>query len=432
MATQTLETPDLGNDQAAEVIEICVMAGDSVTEGDPLIVLESDKASMEIPSPLSGVIQEIKVKIGDSIQKGNIIADIKIADQPPSTENKCIKDDTADDQIRSNSEHNSPAVPPSNNICSPLSDKPMPIDANNSTTEIYAGPAVRKLARELGIDLKEIDSSGPRNRIIKKDIHTYVKKIISGNSIQNIAPNLLATPDIDFSKFGSIDVFPLSQKDKIAVSTRHQHWFSTPHVTQFNEVDISDLENFRHSLHKEATHRNIKLTLTPFILMATASALKQNTKFTASLSSDNEKIIYKKFINIGVTVNTAGGLIVPVLREVDQKSIFDLAEELTQLTLKSRNQSLTQDDLNGGCFTILNLGKYGGDGFTPIINSPEPAILGISQINIKPIWNGQCFQPRTMLPLCLSYNHKLINGAEAGKFLTDLSTTLADVRKLLL
>ncbi|POP52282.1 2-oxo acid dehydrogenase subunit E2 [Zhongshania marina] len=432
MATQTIETPDLGNDQAAEVIEICVMAGDSVTEGDPLIVLESDKASMEIPSPLSGVIQELKVKIGDSIQKGNIIADIKVANQPPSTENKCIKDDAADDQIRSNSEFNSPAVPPSNDLCGPLSDKPMPIDANNSTTEIYAGPAVRKLARELGIDLKEIDSSGPRNRIIKKDIHTYVRKIISGNSIQNIAPNLLATPDIDFSKFGLIDVFSLSEKDKITASTHHQHWYSTPHVTQFNEVDISDLENFRHSLHKEATRRNIKLTLTPFILMATASAIKQNTKFTASLSSDNEKIIYKKFINIGVIVNTAGGLIVPVLREVDQKSIFKLAEELTQLTLKSQNQPLTQDDIDGSCFTIFNLGKYGGNGFTSIINFPEPAILGISQFNIKPMWNGQCFQPRTILPLCLSYNHKLINGAEAGKFLTDLSTTLADVRKLLL
>ncbi|WP_269621072.1 2-oxo acid dehydrogenase subunit E2 [Zhongshania sp. BJYM1] len=432
MATQTIETPDLGNDQAAEVIGICIMAGDSVTEGDPLIVLESDKASMEIPSPLSGVIQELKVKIGDSIQKGNIIADIKVAYQPPSTENKCIQDDTADDQIRSNSEFNSPAVPPSNDLCGPLSNRPMPIDTNNSTTEIYAGPTVRKLARELGINLKEIDSSGPRNRIIKKDIHTYVKKIISGNSIQNIAPNLLAKTDIDFSKSGSIDVFSLSEKDKITASTCRKHWFSTPQVTQFNEVDISDLENFRHSLHKEAAHRNIELTLTPFILMATASALKQNTKFSATLSPDNEKIIYKKFINIGVTINTAGGLIVPVLREVDQKSIFDLAEELTQLTLKSRNQSLTQDDLTDGCFTIINLGKYRGDGFTPIINSPELAILGISQINIKPMWHDQCLHPRTMLPLCLSYNHKLINSAEAGKFLTDLSSRLEDVRKLLL
>ena len=302
-----------------------------------------------------------------------------------------------------------------------------------SASDVYAGPAVRKLAREMGIDLLRVAGSGPRGRVQKDDVKRFVKELMEGG-----APGLVAgsgippIPPFDAAEFGEVDLQPLTKLHKLTAANMQRNWLNIPHVTQFDDADITDLEAFRTSLKGEAEKRGVKLTPLPFLLKACALALKANPKFNASLHSDGEQIVYKKYVHIGIAVDTPVGLVVPVIRDVDKKSIWELAAESAELAAKARDRKLKPAEMQGGCFSISSLGNIGGLGFTPIINAPEVAILAVSRLTVKPHWDGQQFVPRKMLPLSLSYDHRAVNGADAGRFFTQLNEVLADIRRLLL
>ena len=430
--TETVKVPDVGGGEGIEVIELCVAEGDEVNEGDSLIVLESDKASMEVPAPFTGVVSAMLIKVGDAASEGTAIAEMRVAGANSVSDAKAEQ-----------------TAPPAEKVDAPVSAEPEPkretsAAARESTStsstspapaapgeQVYAGPAVRKLAREFGIDLSKVSGSGPRKRIVKEDLHAYVKQLAkvpaaaAGGGIEPI-------PDVDFAKFGEVDIQPLSKLDKLTAANMHRSWLNLPHVTQFDDADITELEDFRREMKKEAEQRGVKLTPLPFLLKAAAAALRGNAKFNASLSADGESIVYKHYVHIGMAVDTPAGLVVPVIRDVDKKSLWELAEETAELAKKARERKLKPADMQGGCFTISSLGNIGGTGFTPIINAPEVAILGVSKLAVKPVWDGDSFQPRKMLPLSLSYDHRVINGADAGKFFTELAQMLADIRRLLL
>ncbi|MGJ8687301.1 MAG: 2-oxo acid dehydrogenase subunit E2, partial [Spongiibacteraceae bacterium] len=305
--------------------------------------------------------------------------------------------------------------------------------AQNSNGDIYAGPAVRKLAREFGIDLAKVKATGPRGRLIKDDLQSYVKNLaVTKASAAASGAGLPALPKVDHSLFGEVRVEPRSKMEKLTANNLHASWVNLPHVTQFDEVDISDLDDFRAGLKAEAESRGVKMTPLPFILKAVAAALRANPKFNASISSDGQSTVFKNYVHIGIAVDTPVGLLVPVLRDVDKKSLWELAEESAELAAKAKARKLKPGEMQGGCFTISSLGNIGGTGFTPIINAPELAILGVSKMAIKPQWNGSEFLPAKMLPLSLSYDHRAINGADAGKFFSFLNTALSDVRRLVL
>lgn len=430
--TETVKVPDVGGGEGIEVIELCVAEGDEVNEGDSLIVLESDKASMEVPAPFTGVVSAMLIKVGDAASEGTAIAEMRVAGANSVSDAKAEQ-----------------TAPPAEKVDAPVSAEPEPkretsAAARESTStsstspapaapgeQVYAGPAVRKLAREFGIDLSKVSGSGPRKRIVKEDLHAYVKQLAkapaaaAGGGIEPI-------PDVDFAKFGEVDIQPLSKLDKLTAANMHRSWLNLPHVTQFDDADITELEDFRREMKKEAEQRGVKLTPLPFLLKAAAAALRGNAKFNASLSADGESIVYKHYVHIGMAVDTPAGLVVPVIRDVDKKSLWELAEETAELAKKARERKLKPAEMQGGCFTISSLGNIGGTGFTPIINAPEVAILGVSKLAVKPVWDGDSFQPRKMLPLSLSYDHRVINGADAGKFFTELAQMLADIRRLLL
>ena len=297
---------------------------------------------------------------------------------------------------------------------------------------MYAGPAVRKLAREMGIDLSKVNGSGPRNRIQKDDIKSFVRDLIEKRGGTIGGSGIPAVPDIDYTQFGAIDIQPLSKLHKLTAANMHRSWLNVPHVTQFDDADISELEEFRAALKVESEKRGVKITPLPFLLKACALALKEHPKFNASLQSDGEHIVYKKYVHIGMAVDTPVGLVVPVIRDVDRKSIWELAAESAALAQQAKERKLKPADMQGGCFTISSLGGIGGLGFTPIINTPEVAILGVSRLTVKPVWDGNAFVPRKMLPLSLSYDHRAVNGADAGRFFTYLNELLADIRRLAL
>ena len=418
----TVQVPDLGTEDEVDVIEIHVKVGDSVCLDDSLVTLESDKAAMEVPAPQDGKIEKFLLKVGDKVTTGAAIAVVKPVDHPnsvaqPSAPKKEIDLNPAETKSSLASE----AVP------ARVEDRVMPLP---SSSNVYAGPAVRKLARELGIDLAIVKGSGQKDRIVKEDIHAFVKnKIAQPGAVNSIA---MLVPDVDFSKFGPIEKVERSKLAKITAVNMHRNWSVVPHVAQFNEADVTDLEDFMNDLKAESEKKGIKLTFLPFLLKACEKALKEYPQFNVSLHSSGEYLIQKNYFHIGVAMATDAGLVVPVIKNVDQKSIWDLAKEVSELNGKAKERKLSIEDMQGSCFSISSLGAMGGTGFIPIVNAPEVAILGVAKTEIKPVYIEDEFKPRKMLPLTLSYDHKVLNGLDGGLFSTYLARILADVRHLTL
>nr|WP_324259471.1 dihydrolipoyllysine-residue acetyltransferase [Cellvibrio fontiphilus] len=418
--------PDIGGAEGVEVIEISVKEGDEVAAGDSLIVLETDKASMEIPAEAAGKILSLAVKVGDKVSQGALIGVLATAGGA------------------------APAAAPTKTEAAPVAaaaPAPAPIAAEvakpaaapvaevEQTGDVYAGPAVRKLARQLGVDMGKVSGTGPRGRLLKDDIRGYVKPIVqaaqSGTSFGG--SGIPALPVIDYSKFGDIEIVKMSKIKKLTADAMTRSWLNVPRITQFDDADITDLEAFRNSMKAEAEKRGSKLTPLPFIVKAVAAALVAEPSFNVSMHQDGESIVHKKFVHIGIAVDTPNGLLVPVVRNADKKGLFELADEINVLAKKARDGKLTPAEMQGGCFTISSLGAMGGNGFTPMVSAPtEVGILGVSRAQMKPVWNGKEFIPRNMLPLSLSYDHRAVNGADAGRFMTYLVSVIGDLRRLLL
>lgn len=433
-SAQTVPVPDLGGADSVSVIELCVKAGDTVAEGDSLVVLESDKASMEIPSPVAGKVVSLAVKVGDTVSQGNALAVIESSAAVPAT---AAKPDTAPAPAAAPVPAQAPASPAKkeNPLAATVGEpKSFPTLNGRSSEEVYAGPATRMLARELGVDLAQVSGSGPRGRIQKDDLHNWVKQRLQQAPAAGVSggSGIPAIPAVDFARFGAIDQQDMSRLHKITAQNMQRSWLNVPHVTQFDDADITDLEDFRDSLRDEAKKRGVKMTPMPFILKACAVALKNNPKFNASLHADGDHVVYKQYVHIGIAVDTPAGLMVPVIKDVDKKSLWELAAEVVVMADKAKERKLKPEEMQGGCFTVSSLGSIGGLGFTPIVNAPEVGILGVSRLSVKPVWDGQQFVPRKMLPLCLSYDHRAVNGADAGRFLTELTALLADLRRLAL
>jgi pyruvate dehydrogenase E2 component (dihydrolipoamide acetyltransferase) len=416
--------PEIGGAEGVEVIEISVKPGDKVEEGDSLIVLETDKASMEIPTPSAGEVVSIALKVGDKVSQGDKICVLKTAGaaQAAAPKSEAAKTETAKPQA--------PAAEAPKAAPSTADDQVV------TTGDVYAGPAVRRLGRQLGVDLGKVNASGPRGRLTKDDVRAYVKAIVkaqqSGAAPAGSGAGIPRVPPVDFAKFGEIEMVKMSKVKKITADNMTRNWLNVPHVTQWDDADITEMEAFRNGLKAEAEKRGSKLTPLPFLLKACAAALRAEPSFNVSLHHDGEHIVQKNYVHIGIAVDTPNGLMVPVIRDVDKKGLWELTDEINAMAKKARDGKLLPSDMQGGCFTISSLGAMGGNGFTPIVNAPEVAILGVSRAQMKPVWNGKEFVARNMLPLSLSYDHRAINGADAGRFFTYLVAVVADVRRLLL
>ncbi|AXA56022.1 dihydrolipoyllysine-residue acetyltransferase [Pseudomonas thivervalensis] len=428
-SVQDIHVPDIGSSGKAKIIEVLVKAGDTVEADQSLITLESDKASMEIPSPAAGVVESVEVKLDDEVGTGDLILKLKVAGAaapaaPAQAAAPAAKTEAAP----------APAAAPA----AKAEAAPAPVAAPApSGAKVHAGPAVRQLAREFGVELSAVGPSGPHGRVLKEDVQAYVKAMMQ--KAKN-APAEGATggagippiPAVDFSRFGETEEVAMTRLMQIGASSLHRSWLNIPHVTQFDQADITELEAFRVAQKAVAEKAGVKLTVLPLLLKACAHLLKELPDFNASLAPSGKAVIRKKYVHIGFAVDTPEGLLVPVIRNVDQKSLLQLAAEAAALAEKARSKKLTADDMQGACFTISSLGHIGGTGFTPIVNAPEVAILGVSKATIQPVWDGKAFQPKLMLPLSLSYDHRVINGAAAARFTKRLSDLLGDIRTILL
>lgn len=430
-SSQDFNVPDIGGSENVDVIEVCVAVGDAVAEGDSILVLESDKASMEVPAPATGTITTLAIKEGDKVSAGSPMMTLTVAAGAP---NDSVPSSPASKAPVAQA-HNEQAVQDAQKIKRTTELHPQEISSPGSS--VYAGPAVRKLAREMAVHLHEVPASGPKGRISKDDVKAFVKSVMQRRPSSSASPASLtagagipAIPEIDFSKFGDVEKVKMSKIHKLTALNMTRNWLNVPHVTQFDDADITDLEDFRKGMKAEAEKSGVKLTPLPFLLKACAAALKYEPSFNVSMHADGEHIVKKSYVNIGIAVATPNGLMVPVVKDVDKKGLYQLAEESNLLAKKARDGKLLPKEMQGGCFTISSLGAIGGTGFTPIVNAPEVAILGVSKASIQPVWNGKEFMPRQLLPLCLSYDHRAINGADAGRFFTYLTALLSDVRRL--
>jgi pyruvate dehydrogenase E2 component (dihydrolipoamide acetyltransferase) len=438
-AAQTVAVPDIGDFKDVEVIEVLVKPGDKVAKEQSLVTLESDKATMEIPSPATGVVKELKIKTGDKVSQGSPILVLESSDQRAEPR-------AAEPRPAPKAEAPKAAPAPSAAGARPAAAA-QPVSAaprEEGAAKPHASPSVRKFARELGVDLGQVQGSGPKGRILHSDVQAFVKGALAGGA--RAAPaaagskagggglpfNLPAWPDVDFAKFGPIETRPLARIQKLSGPYLHRNWISIPHVTQCDDADITDLEAFRKAQTAETEKKGFKLTMLAFMIKACVTALKQFPQFNSSLDKSGENLIIKQYYHIGVAVDTPGGLVVPVVREADRKGVFDLARELAEISKVARDGKLKPADLQGGTFSISSLGGIGGNYFTPIINAPEVAILGVSRGVMRPVWNGKEFAPRLMLPVSLSYDHRVIDGATAARFTTFLVSVLSDIRKLIL
>lgn len=413
--------PDVGNDDKVEVIEISVVVGDQVEEGDTLIVLESDKATMDVPSTLTGTVKQIIAKEGDKLGTADQVAVIEVTQAAEVTQPQVQPVVESAPTVETPTEITKPAVASSVTAVAVSAD----------SSEIYAGPAVRLLSRELGVNLTKVSGTGPRGRIQKDDVNNFVKSALqTGSSSSGVG--IPQVPAVDFSQFGAVDTVKLSKIQKITAVNMQRNWLNVPHVTQFDDGDITDLEVFRKSLKAEGEKRGIKVTPVAFLIKAVAAALAENPEFNRSLAGDDENYIQKHYINVGMAVDTPRGLVVPVIKNADKKGIWEISQDVINMATLAREGKLKPSDMQGGCFTISSLGAIGGNGFTPIVNSPEVGILGVSKSQMKPIWDGAEFQPRLMLPLALSYDHRVINGGDAGRFMTYLVKILSDIRHMTL
>jgi pyruvate dehydrogenase E2 component (dihydrolipoamide acetyltransferase) len=417
-----MTVPDIGGAEGVEVIEVCVKVGDQVAAGDSLVVLETDKASMEIPAEAAGTILSLSIKVGDKVSQGAVIGKLSST----SAASAAVPAPTPAASA-------TPAVAPAAKAAPAVIESDDDDDETDDGSDVYAGPAVRKLARQLGVELGKVSGTGPRGRLQKDDVRNYVKPIVeaaqTGGGVGSGIPKI---PAVDFAKFGEIEVVKMSKIKKITADNMVRNWLNIPHVTQWDDADITDLETFRNGLKAEAEKRGSKLTPLPFIMKACAAALVAEPSFNVSIGADGESIVHKKYVHIGIAVDTPNGLMVPVIRNVDKKGLWELTDEINTIAKKARDGKLLPAEMQGGCFTISSLGAAGGNGFTPIVNAPEVAILGVSRAQMKPVWNGKEFIPRNMLPLSLSYDHRAINGGDAGRFFTYLTSVIADVRRLLL
>ncbi|WP_439850426.1 dihydrolipoyllysine-residue acetyltransferase [Pseudomonas syringae] len=429
-SVQDIHVPDIGSSGKAKIIELMVKVGDSIQADQSLITLESDKASMEIPSPAAGVVESIEVKLDQEVGTGDLILKLKVEGAAPAAAPAPAA--SAPAAAPAKAEAAAPAAPAAKTEATPAPAAPAKDGA-----KVHAGPAVRQLAREFGVELSAVSATGPHGRVLKEDVQVYVKAMMqkakdapaggaSGGS--GIPP----IPEVDFSRFGEIEEVPMTRLMQLGASGLHRSWLNIPHVTQFDQADITDLEAFRVAQKGAAEKAGVKLTVLPLLLKSCAHLLKELPDFNASLAPSGKAVIRKKYVHIGFAVDTPDGLLVPVIRDVDQKSLLQLAAEAAALAEKARNKKLTANDMQGACFTISSLGHIGGTGFTPIVNAPEVAILGVSKATIQPVWDGKAFQPKLMLPLSLSYDHRVINGAAAARFTKRLSELLADIRTILL
>ncbi|KGA02184.1 dihydrolipoamide acetyltransferase [Cobetia amphilecti] len=429
-----LRVPDLSGSDSVPIIEMAVAVGDEVNEEDALITLESDKATMDIPSPYKGKVVELSVKEGDTVSEGDLIGYIEVAGAAPAP--KAAKSEAPAAPKAEKSEQK-PAPTPAG---APSPEAQMAAHKPSKGAKVHAGPAVRLLAREFGVDLADVSGSGPKGRVVKEDVQAYVKQMMQKAKSAPAAPAAQATggagipqvPDQDFSQFGEIEEKKMGRLMKAGATNLHRSWLNVPHVTQFDEADITELEAFRKSMKAEAEAAGAKLTPLPFMIKAAAHALAKYPQFNVSLKADGETLVHKKYVHIGIAVDTPDGLMVPVIRNADQKSLLELAKESVELAKKAQTKKLKREEMTGGCFTISSLGSIGGTAFTPIVNTPEVAILGVSKAQMKPVWDGAAFQPRLMMPLSLSYDHRAVNGADAARFTAYLAQVLTDVRRMLL
>ncbi|WP_411994359.1 pyruvate dehydrogenase complex dihydrolipoyllysine-residue acetyltransferase [Agarivorans sp. DSG3-1] len=422
---QQVLIPDIGDDEV-EVTEVTVSVGDTVELEQTLISVEGDKAAMEVPAPFAGVVKELKVATGDKVKTGSLIMVFEVTSAAPVASAPAVAP----------AEAAKPAAAPA-----PAKTASAPAKAGEfveNSAYVHASPVIRRLAREFGVDLAKVKASGRKGRIVKEDVQAYVKQAVkvleSGASAGGAGMAVAAWPSIDYSKFGEVEEVPLSRIQKISGPALHRNWVKIPHVTQFDEADISEMEAFRKEQNVIAEKQQLGFKITPlvFMLKAAAKTLEAMPKFNSALSDDGNSLIMKKYIHIGIAVDTPNGLVVPVVRDVNKKGVYQLSEELVEISKKARAGKLTASDMQGGCFTISSLGGIGGTQFTPIVNAPEVAILGVSRSEMKPKWNGKDFVPKLMLPLALSYDHRVIDGADGARFISTLSGLLGDIRRLVL
>ncbi|MGR9107070.1 MAG: dihydrolipoyllysine-residue acetyltransferase [Gammaproteobacteria bacterium] len=437
LADQKVLVPDIGDIQDVEVIEVLVKAGDRIRVEQSLITLESDKATMEVPSPYAGVVEQVLVKLGDRVGEGSEILRMKVAEEGNPAAQSQVPEVAATEQAERGApkDEEAPVAPPKTDEREPQSTpfSPLPEAPSLHRQSAHASPSVRRFARELGVDLTRVSGSGRKGRILHEDVKQFVKSSFQkprGGVLD--FDSLVSAPEIDFSRFGEIESRSLSRIKKLSGAHLHRCWLGIPHVTQHGDADITDLEDFRKSLRSELESQGIRMTLLPFLLKGVVAALRKFPDFNASLAPGGEELILKKYYHIGVAVDTPDGLVVPVVRHVDRKGLADLARELAELSVRAREKKLKPDEMQGGSFSISSLGGIGGTLFTPIINQPEVAILGVSRSEIRPVYRSSDFVPRLILPLSLSYDHRVIDGAAAARFIVYLGEVLGDLRRLLI
>ena len=435
MSTVEVRVPDIGDFDEVEVIEVLVSPGDQINVDDSLVTLESDKAAMEIPATHAGIVESVKMKVGDKVSEGALILMLEegaanesaaAASAPAVAEPAAAPAAESKPAVQSSA----PAAP------APKKEAPKPSPTANIDVKrfknAHASPGVRKFARELGVDLSKVSGSGPKDRILKDDVQSFVKQALTTGAGSGGSLGVEPMPDIDFSQWGEVEVKPLTKINKLTGKFLHRNWVTIPHVTQFEEADITELEAFRKQSNDEYAKQGVKFTLLSFIMKALVVAMKKYPRFNSSLDASGENLIMKNYYHIGIAVDTPDGLVVPVVRDVDKKTIVDISVELKELSQKARDKKLTPSDMQGGCMSISSLGGIGGTKFTPIVNAPEVAILGVSKADIKPVWNGKEFEPRLMCPLSLSYDHRVIDGADGARFAAYISHLLSDARRILL
>ncbi|HUW25536.1 MAG TPA: dihydrolipoyllysine-residue acetyltransferase [Gallionella sp.] len=435
MTIKQILVPDIGDFKDVAVIEVAVKAGDAVKAEQTLITLETDKAAMDVPAPFDGVVKDVKVKVGDKVSEGSLIVLLEASEDAAQAAPAAAPAAVSAPVNQNPNPDLNPSRPPL--VRGGVGAAPSPDKGRAGeglvADKSHASPAIRRFARELGVELAQVQGSGEKNRITKDDVQNFVKHTLAQpRSTAGGGLQVSAMPEIDFARFGAIEVRPLSRIRKISGANLHRNWVTIPHVTQFDEADITDMEAFRKQLNGEYAEQGIKITPLAFLLRAVMEALRQYPEFNASLDASGEKLVVKQYVHIGVAVDTPDGLMVPVLRDVNQKGIVQLAKELGEISAKARAKKLAAADMQGGCFTISSLGGIGGTAFTPIINAPEVAILGVSRSSMKPVYKDGEFVPRLMLPLSLSYDHRVIDGAAGARFTTYLAQTLADIRRLAL
>jgi pyruvate dehydrogenase E2 component (dihydrolipoamide acetyltransferase) len=448
MALKDVLVPDIGNFDSVDVIDVLVKAGDVIAKDDSLLTVESDKASMDIPAPFAGTVKEVKTKVGDKIAQGHLVLTLEATEDTAANTQSSVVTKPAAESPKAESAITTPDLPqPSRPAPEPAkkiqpAHQPLPVGESvvvNSGKTSHASPSVRKFARELGVNLALVQGSAAKNRITQTDVQAYVKNELAKPRSENMGAGLgsLATlpmPVIDFSQFGEIETKPLSRIKKISGANLHRNWVTAPHVTQFDEADITDLEDFRKSMMADAEKRGVKLTMLAFLIKASVNALKAYPNFNSSLSPDGDSLILKNYYNIGFACDTPDGLVVPVVKDVQSKDVLDIARDLMELSTKARERKLKVEEMQGGCFTISSLGGIGGTMFTPIINCPEVAILGVSRSSMQPVYDAKtkAFEPRLILPLSLSYDHRVVDGADGARFTSHMRMMLSDVRRLLL